>query len=109
MIILRQILISILQFEARLVLEKYKPKVISIAGSVGKTSTKDALYAVLSKFYYVRKSSKGYGNELGLPLAILGCEKSGGSIFVWIRNIWQGIELMFFKEDYPDWLILEIG
>ena len=109
MIILRQILISILQFEARLVLEKYKPKVVSIAGSVGKTSTKDALYAVLSKFYYVRKSSKGYGNELGLPLAILGCEKSGGNIFVWIRNIWRGIELMLFKEDYPDWLILEIS
>jgi len=47
--IFKKIIAYILQIESRLVLYKYKPKVIAITGSVGKTSTKDAVYAVISK------------------------------------------------------------
>ena len=53
---LKKLLFYILQLESRLVLLRYKPKIIAITGSVGKTSTKDAVYAVLASATFVRKS-----------------------------------------------------
>ena len=44
---LRTIVVSIIIAEARAILKKYKPKIIAITGSVGKTSTKDAIYTAL--------------------------------------------------------------
>lgn len=44
--------------------------VIGIAGSVGKTSTKEMIYAVLSQKYKALKTEGNYNNELGLPLTI---------------------------------------
>ena len=62
---LKKIIYFILQLEARLVVWKYKPKIIAITGSVGKTSTKDAIYAVLKGVTYVRKSEKSYNSQIG--------------------------------------------
>ena len=47
---LKGIVVSILIFEAKLILKKYKPKIVAITGSVGKTSTKDAIFEALSPF-----------------------------------------------------------
>ena len=57
-------------------LAKYKRSlvdipVIAITGSVGKTTTKDMIAAVLSKKYKVLKTEGNYNNEIGLPLTIL--------------------------------------
>ena len=52
--------IYILTWEARLVLLRYKPKIIAVTGSVGKSTTKDAIYTVLSGGLYVRKSEKSF-------------------------------------------------
>lgn len=105
----KKIIISILIFEAKLVLWKYKPKIVAITGSVGKTSTKDAVYAVFSKFTYVRKSQKNYNSEIGLPLTILGVPNGWSSPKVWIRNIFKGLWLIITPHKYPKWLILEVG
>jgi len=107
--ILKQILISILKFEAKLILKKYKPKIVAITGSVGKTSTKDAVYAALSRFYFVRKSEKSFNSEIGLPLTILGVPNGWNDPVVWLKNIIEGLELIFTREKYPEWLVLEIG
>jgi UDP-N-acetylmuramoyl-tripeptide--D-alanyl-D-alanine ligase len=105
----KKIIIAIITFEARLVLKKYKPKIVGITGSVGKTSTKDALFRVLDTRYYVRKSQKSYNSEIGVPLTILGVESAWGSIFGWLKNIGEGLLLILFKNHYPEWLVLEIG
>ena len=60
--IFKKIIAYILQIEARLVIWKYTPKIITITGSVGKTSTKDAIFAVLSGVSHVRKSEKSYNS-----------------------------------------------
>ena len=99
----------VLRVESELVLSKYKPKIIVITGSVGKTSTKDAIYAVLSKVSYVRKSEKSYNSELGLPLTVLGCPNGWNDPFVWIQNIFKGLWLFLIPHKYPKWLILEVG
>ena len=46
----------LLMSEAKLVVRKYKPRIIAVTGSVGKTSTKDAIYTVLAEGAHARKS-----------------------------------------------------
>ena len=90
-------------------LKKYKPKIIAVTGSVGKTSTKDAIYDVLSGSLLVRKSEKSYNSELGIPLTILGRKTGWTNPFAWAANIFEGLALMLLKNHYPKWLVLEIG
>ena len=99
---------QILRHEAQLVLKKYNPKVIAIVGSVGKTLTKEAIYQVLSKNFFVRRSEKSFTAELGVPLTIIGCSEGVGSFTQLIENIFFGLKVILFKSSYPEWLILEI-
>lgn len=105
----KNIIVNILRIESKLVLRKYKPKVIAITGSVGKTSTKDALYAVLSEVTYVRKSEKSFNSEIGLPLTILGCPNGWNNPLIWFKNFLKGLWLIIWPHPYPQWLILEVG
>ena len=105
----KKIIAYILRIESQLVLSKYKPKIIAITGSVGKTSTKDAVYAVISKVAYVRKSDKSYNSEIGLPLTILGIPNAWNNPFRWLTNIFKGLWLYIYPHKYPAWLVLEAG
>lgn len=107
--ILKNILTAIISYEASLVLKKYNPKIIAVTGSVGKTSTKDAIYSVISKVYSTRRSEKSFNSEIGVPLTILGCQNGWNNPIIWLENIWQGISLICLKHNYPDWLVLEVG
>ncbi len=49
----------------------YDIPVIAITGSVGKTSTKDMIYEVISKKYKTLKTEGNLNNHIGLPLTIL--------------------------------------
>ncbi len=105
----KKIIVKILKIESKLVLAKYKPKVIAITGSVGKTSTKDAVYAVVSEFAYVRRSEKSYNSQIGLPLTILGIPNGWSDPLVWFSNILKGFWLVVWPHKYPEWLVLEVG
>jgi len=105
----KKIIVYILQIESRLVIWKYKPKIIAITGSVGKTSTKDAVYAAISTIAHVRKSEKSYNSEIGLPLTILGVPNGWNNPLIWLINILKGLWLIIIPHEYPKWLILEVG
>lgn len=105
----RTIILFIITLEAKLILKKYKPKIVAVSGSVGKTSTKDAIYTALSSTYHVRKSEKSFNSDFGVPLTILGVGNGWYDPLVWIKNILVGLNLIIFKEKYPEWLVLEIG
>ena len=107
--ILKKIITAIIRAEASLVLRRYKPKIVAVIGSVGKTSTKDAAYAVFSREFFVRKSAKSFNSDIGIPLTILGCDNAWGNPLGWIKNIFIGLFLILKKQKYPEWLILEIG
>ncbi len=98
-----------LTWEARVVLKKFKPKIVAVTGSVGKTATKDAIFAVLAKSLHVRKSEKSYNSEIGLPLTILGLQNAWGSPWQWVQNVFDGLLLIIFGKGYPEWLVLEVG
>jgi UDP-N-acetylmuramoyl-tripeptide--D-alanyl-D-alanine ligase len=105
----KKIIVKILIWESKAILKKYKPSIIAVTGTVGKTSTKDAIYTVVSSSEYVRKSEKSFNSEIGVPLTIIGCPNGWSDPFAWISNIFQGLELILFKSEYPKCLILEIG
>ncbi len=107
--ILRAWCIAVLQWQAKQVLKKYKPKIIAITGSVGKTSTKDAIYSVLATQLHVRKSEKSFNNDIGIPLTILGLPSGWRDIHIWIQNVFKGFGLLLFRTHYPEWLVLEVG
>lgn len=55
---------------AKFYLEQMQIPVVGITGSVGKTSTKEMIAAVLSQKYRVLKTLGNFNNELGLPLTV---------------------------------------
>ncbi|HZD09728.1 MAG TPA: UDP-N-acetylmuramoyl-tripeptide--D-alanyl-D-alanine ligase [Candidatus Binatia bacterium] len=63
--------LSALQQWARVWRQRFDLPLIGITGSVGKTSTKEMTYAVLSQRFRTLKSEGNYNNEIGLPLTIL--------------------------------------
>ena len=107
--IFKKIISLIITCEAILIIRKYKPKIIAVTGSVGKTSTKDAIFAVMSSSFFVRKSEKSFNSDIGIPLTILGCQNAWFDPIKWCRNIFRGLELILFTNKYPEWLILEVG
>ncbi|MDO5397641.1 MAG: UDP-N-acetylmuramoyl-tripeptide--D-alanyl-D-alanine ligase [bacterium] len=60
---------------ARYYKKKYNVPTVSVTGSVGKTTTKDMLYAVVSQKYKTLKTPGNYNNDIGLPLTVFMLEK----------------------------------
>jgi UDP-N-acetylmuramoyl-tripeptide--D-alanyl-D-alanine ligase len=50
---------------------KFNPRVIGITGSVGKSTSKELVWAVLSTKFETLKSEGNLNNEIGLPLTLL--------------------------------------
>ncbi len=107
---MKRIVENILRFLAQRIIQKYQPEIIGITGSVGKSSTKEAVYAVVSSIRPARRSVKNYNNEIGLPLTIIGADSAGRSPLGWLRVFLRGIGLLIATdEQYPEVLILEMG
>jgi UDP-N-acetylmuramoyl-tripeptide--D-alanyl-D-alanine ligase len=107
---MKKFLIIILKILAKLLLKRYKPKIVSITGSVGKTSTKEASYYILKRYFKVRTSYKNYNNEIGVPLTIIGQKSAKKSIINWLLIFLKAIFLLIKKDkNYPEILILEMG
>lgn len=105
----RLLLQKMLRFMASTVLMKYKPEIVGITGSIGKSSTKEAIALVLEPHFRVRKNEGNYNNEIGIPLTILGCKSGGRSFIAWLGIIRRWFALILFPQSYPEILILEMG
>ena len=122
-----KILKYILKQLARMIIWRFEPDIIAITGSVGKTSAKEAIYAVLQNHKRARKSSGNLNNELGMPLTVLkdfsdeelkivsrgypaGKDKIK-KMFFWLKAISFALFKFLFsgKSFYPEILILEYG
>ena len=71
-----------LQQYARYILDLWSPIVIAVTRSTGKTSTKEAIAAVLSSNFATFKSWQNYNDLLGLPLRLADL-KNGTNMLYW--------------------------
>ena len=112
---------------ARWTIWRYRPAVIGVTGSAGKTSTKLAIKAVLERDRRVRVSFGNLNSDLGLPLTILGDWSAEDLALVsratpagtkklrkmgfWIKVIVSSAWRIIFAPvaEYPEILILEYG
>jgi len=111
----RPLIERLLQWAARRALATSKPVIVGVAGSSGKTSTKEAIVHVLKATLKqpVRGSEGNLNTEFGLPLAILNLPKpeSAGE---WLRTSWvaltrglrptteaRGVLVLEYGEEYP--------
>lgn len=105
----KHVVVSILTFEAKLLLARHRPTIIAITGSVGKTSMKDAIYAVLRNHTSARKSEKSFNSEIGIPLTVLGLPNAWENPLGWLKNIVDGFFTAIFSRQYPKLLVIEAG
>lgn len=106
--LIKPLVLYLLTWEAKLVLAKHKPFIIGVTGNLGKTSTKDAIYAVLKQHFYTRRSQKSMNSEFGVPLTILGQKSGWSNPFMWIIILANGF-FAIWQKSYPTHIILEIG
>ena len=122
---LQNTLYWLLKSLARMTVWRYRPGIIGITGSVGKTSTKHALIAVFGNDRRARASRGNFNTGIGLPLTILGAwrddeldlfslKEAPGSHRV--KKSWFLLKVIFLsvfrlavKRPYPELLILEYG
>ena len=107
--LLRNICAGILASLSRAIIRKHKPTVVMITGSVGKTSTKDAVAAALSEKFYLRKSDKSFNSDFGVPLTIIGAKNPWANPIAWIRVFQEALSILFLPTHYPKLLVLEVG
>lgn len=99
------LVLAYLKFWAKLALIIHRPTIVGIAGSTGKSSVKQILFALMSGQTRVRA---GYGNsETGLPLAILNLTSHGGTAD-WVKNLLL-CPLKILNLRSVDYLILEMA
>lgn len=91
-------------------LKRFKGKVIAVVGSVGKTSTTQAVAQVLSSKRIVLATSGNLNTEFGLPMIVLEIEppKSAHSPIAWLTVVTKGF-LQSWKPLTYDVLVLEMG
>ncbi len=107
--VFKKIIIKVIEWQARVVIGRYKPYIIAITGNVGKTSAKEAVFFVISSKHHARKSQKSFNSEIGVPLTILGCPTGWRDPIVWMSNIIKGFKVILFSRNYPKYLVLEVG
>ena len=95
-----------LRFWAQIALKIHRPYIIGVAGSVGKSSTRNALYAVLSEYY--RTGVVTGNSETGVPLGILGLSLGGFSYKNWLRILLKAPLSINNLRKYQ-YLVVEMG
>jgi UDP-N-acetylmuramyl pentapeptide synthase len=107
---MKRMMLQSLASQARRVLEKYKPTVIAVTGSVGKTSTRAAIACVLQERFRLRTAKGNYNTDIGVPLTILGMDEPGRNPFAWLRVFARAQRLLLHHDaSFPELLVLEFG
>jgi len=106
---IKNIVLGFLTALARLKLRRLRLFVVGVTGSIGKTSTKDAIYTILKHRYRVYSSKKSFNTEFGMPLAILEQDSGFSSALKWIRILFGATWNAFVGGRHMQMLVLEMG
>src|SRR5450830_395181 len=103
--ILKYLFAFFLRILSRAVLHRYRPHIVMVTGSVGKTSTKDAVATVLATRFFVRKSEKSFNSQFGVPFTILGVDNPWNNPLAWFSLAKRAIALLVLPNHYPKMLV----
>lgn len=106
---MKQLLQNLLKLLTRAILRRARPAIVGVTGSIGKSSSKEAIALVLARGMSVRASTGNLNNEFGVPLSVIGVESPGRSLPGWLAVIGRGVWLALFPAAYPRVLVLEMG
>lgn len=108
---MRNILKHILRILSQFILWKYKPFVVAVTGSVGKSTSKEAIFTVLNYRFsgQVRRNEKNLNTEIGVPLTIIGGLEARRNILKWLWNMVRAAGVIFLPFKYPKILVLELA
>jgi UDP-N-acetylmuramoyl-tripeptide--D-alanyl-D-alanine ligase len=98
---------------ARAVIRRERLFVVAVTGSIGKSTAKQAIGAVLRSDlpeHRVRVTSKNYNNELGVPLTVFGKPAPGRNPLAWISLLCTAFaaRIGFWRSGLRT-LVLEMG
>ncbi len=82
--------------------KKFAAKVCGVTGSVGKTSTKDMIYAALSAKYRTLKTEGNFNNDIGLPRTLFGLSEEYGAAVIEMGMSGRGEISALSKTAAPD-------
>ena len=105
----KAILCTILEAQVRSLRKRHHFKVVAVAGSAGKTSTKFALAQMLSSKKKVLFQEGNYNDRLTVPLIFFGHDHPGlFNVFGWIRVFYKNYKTI--HSNYPyEGVIVELG
>ncbi len=81
---------------------KFAVKVCGVTGSVGKTSTKDMIYSVLSAKYKTLRTEGNFNNDIGLPRTLFGLSEEYGAAVIEMGMSARGEISALSKAAAPD-------
>lgn len=102
-------LVGLLSRQVRRLRKRHQFKVVAVAGSVGKTSTKMAIARLLEASQKVCWQEGNYNDPLTVPLVFFGHnEPHIFNVFAWLRILWQNKTII--RRPYPfDFVVVELG
>jgi UDP-N-acetylmuramoyl-tripeptide--D-alanyl-D-alanine ligase len=104
----RRVLAWLLAVVAATVLRRYRPIVVVVTGSVGKTTTKDLTASVLATRFRLQATKGSSGGELGVPATVLG-NRRGRSPWQRALVLVDGLRLLGRRKPFPELLVLEMA
>lgn len=107
---LRRLIAKLLSWQTERLLGSWKPLVIVVVGSVGKTSTTQAIATMLESTKRVRVTRHNYNSDVGVPCSIFAHDLPEllFNPFSWVRIFIANERILRSKPAF-DTLVLELG
>jgi len=108
---MKQFFLSLIQKLSKAIIQKHKPFILGITGTVGKTTTTHFSYEFLHTLYgdEVYVSPYHYNGEYGVPMTIFMTRSPGSNPIAWIRVFGKALYILYIEKTYPKYLVLEYG
>ena len=95
---------NMLNLLTKLIYLKFKPKIIVVSGTSGKTITIEIIKRFLSNRKNIFSIEYHKDHKLSIPLTFL-LEKD----YKLLKNILKGLKILFSTKNYPEYILLEFG
>lgn len=102
-------MLNLLEKTAKSLIKRYKPIVICITGSVGKTSVKNAVASTLSESFIVRKTPKNINNDFGVAISVIGGFEFKEGFWALLKILVYGLKQLYIINKFPKVLVIEVG